>query len=96
MIIHSVFQYGSKILLGLALFALAGPLQAEAEPDQAIQAPVIELHDTLLKVMENAGAASFQERYAWMETTINNNFNTALIVRVILSRVRGLIWHRCR
>jgi len=80
------FQYLSKVFFGIYMIFLASPLWAETEQEQAIQAPVYQLHETLISIMESANSASFQERYALMETIITENFNTPLIAKVILSR----------
>ncbi len=75
-----------KILFGIYLFFSANLLSAEIEQKQEIQAPVNQLHDTLIHIMETADSSSFQDRYALMESVITNKFNTALISRVVLSR----------
>ncbi len=75
-----------KILFGIYLFFSANLLWAEIEQKQEIQAPVDQLHDTLIRIMESANSSSFQERYALMENVITKRFNTALICRVVLSR----------
>jgi len=59
---------------------------AEIEQEQAIYAPVNELHTSLLRIMENAETNSFQERYDIMEKTVVTHFNSPLIAKVILSR----------
>lgn len=83
---HHQFQYLFKVLFGICMIFFAIPLWAEIEEKQAIQSPVNQLHETLIKLMQNADSASFQERYALMETVITENFNTPLISKVILSR----------
>jgi len=83
---HHQFQYLFKVFFGISMIFLASPLWAEIEQEQAIQAPVDQLHETLISIMESANSASFQERYALMETVITENFNTPLISKVILSR----------
>ena len=83
---HHQFQYLFKFLFGICIIFFSIPLLAEIEEKQAIQSPVSQLHETLIKLMQNADSASFQERYALMETVITENFNTPLISKVILSR----------
>lgn len=83
---HQKNQPVFKILFGLYLFFLANPLWAETEQEQAIQAPVNQLHEALISIMKSADSSSFQERYALLENIIIKNFNTPLISRVILSR----------
>ena len=80
------FKYFSKVLLGIYIVFYAIPLWADTEQNKAIQAPVSQLHETLISVMESAESASFQERYALMEAVITENFNTPLISKVVLSR----------
>jgi phospholipid transport system substrate-binding protein len=75
-----------KILFSIYLFFSANLVWAEIEQKQEIQAPVNQLHDTLIRIMKSADSASFQERYALMENIITKKFNTPLISRVILSR----------
>lgn len=75
-----------KILFTVCLFFSVNPLWAETEQEQAIQTPVNQLHDTLIRIMESAGSTGFQERYALMENLVTNKFNTALISKVVLSR----------
>lgn len=85
---HYQFQYVFKVLLGICMIIFAIPLWAEIEQEQeqAIHAPVNQLHETLINIMENADSASFQERYALMEAVITENFKTPLIAKVVLSR----------
>tara|TARA_R110002072_G_scaffold300974_1_gene479414 strand:- start:7267 stop:7824 length:558 start_codon:yes stop_codon:yes gene_type:complete len=61
-------------------------LWAEIEQEQAIHAPVNELHASLLSIMENADTTSFQERYDVVEEVVVKYFNSPLIAKVILSR----------
>lgn len=75
-----------KIVFGIYLFFSVHTLRAEIEEEQAIQTPVNQLHDSLISIMKNAESASFQERYALMESIITEKFNTPLISRVVLSR----------
>lgn len=75
-----------KILFGLYLFSSANLLWAETEQEQAIQAPVNQLHDSLISIMQNANSSSFEDRYAIMENAVTKNFDTPLISKVILSR----------
>jgi len=83
---HHQFQYLFKVLFGICMILFAIPLWAESEEKQVVLTPVNQLHETLIKLMQNADSASFQERYALMETVITENFNTPLISKVILSR----------
>ncbi len=80
------FQYIFKLFLGIYIIFLASPLWAETEQEQAIQAPVDQLHETLISIMESANSTSFEERYALVEMVITENFYTPLIARVVLSR----------
>lgn len=75
-----------KMLFGIYLLFSANLLSAETEREQAIQAPVNQLHESLISIMLNAESATFQERYALIENIITNKFNTPLISRVVLSR----------
>jgi phospholipid transport system substrate-binding protein len=75
-----------KLLFGFFLFFAASPLWADIEQESAIQVPVDQLHESLLSIMQSAGSTPYQERYALIENTITNKFNTALISRVVLSR----------
>ncbi len=83
---HHKFQYLFKVLFGIYIIFLAAPLWAEIEQEQAIQAPVNLLHETLISIMESVDSTSFQERYVLMETVITENFDTPLIAKVVLSR----------
>jgi phospholipid transport system substrate-binding protein len=73
-----------KLLLGIFLYFSITAVSAEDE--QAIQAPVNQLHEALISIMQSAGSSSFEDRYALMEKTVTKNFNTPLISKVILSR----------
>jgi phospholipid transport system substrate-binding protein len=84
--LHQQFQYLFKASIVICMIFLAMPLWAETEQEQAIQAPVNQLHGALIKIMENADSASFQDRYSIVDSVITENFNTALIAKVILSR----------
>ncbi|MCZ6805128.1 MAG: ABC transporter substrate-binding protein [Proteobacteria bacterium] len=75
-----------KLFLGIYIIFLASPLWAETEQEQAIQAPVDQLHETLISIMESANSTRFEERYALVEMVITENFYTPLIARVVLSR----------
>jgi phospholipid transport system substrate-binding protein len=75
-----------KILLGIYLFFSANLIWAETEQEQAIQVPVNQLHESLISIMQSADSSPYQERYALIENTVTNKFNTALISRVVLSR----------
>lgn len=83
---HHQFRYLFKALIGLYMIVFAIPLWAETGQEQAIQTPVRQLHEQIINIMKNADAASFQERYAIMESVITENFNTPLIAKVVLSR----------
>ena len=61
-------------------------LFAEIAEEKLVLTPVNQLHDTLLKIMQNGDSTNFDERYTELETIINNHFNTPLISKVILSR----------
>ena len=74
------------IIFGIYMLTLASPAWAEIEQEQAIQAPVNQLHKTLVSIMQSAASTSFEKRYALMEPVITENFNTPLISKVILSR----------
>ncbi len=80
------FQPQLRLFFCIFLFIYTNILWAETEQEQAIQAPVNQLHETLINVMQTADSASFQERYDLLEKVITNYFNTPLISRVILSR----------
>jgi phospholipid transport system substrate-binding protein len=79
-------QLTLNIVFGMFLFFSAYLASAELEQDQAIQAPVNQLHNSLVNIMQSASSTSFQERYAIMENVVTKEFNTALISRVVLSR----------
>ena len=83
---HHQFQYLFRTSIGLYMIFFALPLWAETVQEQAIQAPVSQLHETLIHTMESADSSSYQERYALMESVITENFNTPLIAKVVLSR----------
>ncbi len=80
------FQPQLRLFFCIFLFIYTNILWAETEQEQAIQAPVNQLHETLISIMQTADSASFQERYNLLEKVITNYFNTPLISRVILSR----------
>ena len=61
-------------------------LFAEIAEEKLVLTPVNQLHDTLLKIMQNGDSTNFDERYTELETIINNHFNTPLTSKVILSR----------
>ena len=82
---HSI-QSSLIILFGIYLFFFVNTLWAETEQDQAIQYPVNQLHETLISIMKSADSSSFKDRYALVEKTVTQNFNTPLISKVILSR----------
>ena len=75
----------STILLLCMLF-LTTTSRANNVDQDAVLAPVNALHDGLIKLMENDGKDSFEQRYSMMKPIIENNFNTELIARVVLSR----------
>ncbi len=74
----------TTIFISLSFFSCM--LWAEIEQEQAIHAPVNELHASLLSIMENADTTSFQERYDVVEEVVVKYFNSPLIAKVILSR----------
>ena len=74
----------SITLLTFSQFALAEE-PTEKSHDEAIKV-VEHLHTNLLEVMQAAETMSFAERYAKLEPTISEIFDTPLIVKVILSR----------
>ena len=51
---HHQFQYLFKVFFGIYMIFIASPLWAEIEQEQAIQAPVNQLHETLISIMESA------------------------------------------
>ena len=78
----------SVTLLTFSQLALAEELAEETTEkshDEAIKV-VEHLHTNLLEVMQAADTMSFAERYAKLEPTISENFDTPLIAKVILSR----------
>ena len=83
---QQIKQQFLPILLGFCLFIFSGLLMAASEEDKAIEAPVLELHNALLKIMESAGSTSFEDRYAVIEPVIKSRFDTPLISKVVLSR----------
>jgi len=83
---HHQCQYLYIVFFGIYMLILANPAWAEIEQEQTIQAPVNQLHETLISIMQSADSTSFQKRYALMEPVITENFNTPLISKVILSR----------
>ncbi len=74
----------TTIFISLTFFSCI--LWAEIEQEQAIHAPVDELHTSLLTIMKNADTKSFQERYDIMKEVVLKHFNSPLIAKVILSR----------
>jgi phospholipid transport system substrate-binding protein len=81
-----LFQRSFKAIIIISVVSFSGLLWAETEQEQAIQAPVNELHSALLQIMENAETESFQDRYDLIEEIVVQNFNSPLIAKVILSR----------
>ena len=79
-------QHLLKTMIFLSLTFFSCMLWAEIDKEQAIHAPVEELHASLLSIMESADTKSFQERYDVMEEAVVNHFNSPLIAKVILSR----------
>lgn len=79
-------QYLLKTTVFISLTFFSCMLLAEIEQEQAIHAPVDELHASLLSIMENVDTKSFQERYNIMEESVITHFNSPLIAKVILSR----------
>ncbi len=79
-------QHLLKTMIFLSLTFFSCMLWAEIDKEQAIHAPVEELHASLLSIMESADTKSFQERYHVMEEAVVNHFNSPLIAKVILSR----------
>lgn len=84
MIIKLQYLLKTTVFISLTLFSCI--LWAELEQEQAIHAPVDELHASLLSIMEYADTKSFQERYDIIEEVVVKHFNSPLIARVILSR----------
>ena len=76
----------TKVLLGIYLLFSANLLLADEEQEKAMRIPVDQLHNTMINIMQTAETSTFEKRYALMESVIIENFNTALISRVILSR----------
>ncbi len=81
-----IYKFLSTLFLGLSLFSLSSPILAETQSNEATEAPVQELHNALLQIMENANNTSFEERYSSIEDIIKSHFNTPLIAKVVLSR----------
>jgi phospholipid transport system substrate-binding protein len=75
-----------KFLFGIFIIFFTALVSAENEQERAIQSPVIQLHESLLDIMKSANSSSYQERYALLEPSITQNFDTPLISKVILSR----------
>ncbi len=75
-----------KSILCLGMLFLSCFISAEAIEEEAIQAPVNELHTTLISIMQAAEKQSFQERYDIMEKTVLKHFDSPLIAKVILGR----------
>ena len=84
--LQKLFQHAFKAMIIISTISFSGLLWAEAEQEPAIQAPVNELHSTLLQIMENAGTESFQDRYDLIEEIVVRHFDSLLIAKVILSR----------
>jgi len=84
--LQKLFQHAFKAMIIISTISFSGLLWAEAEQEPAIQAPVNELHSTLLQIMENAGTESFQDRYDLIEEIVVRHFDSPLIAKVILSR----------
>lgn len=83
---HSLLTALTKLLLCFYLLFTASFVSAETEQEKAMRTPVDQLHNALLDIMQTARTKSFDERYASLDNVITENFNTALISRVILSR----------
>ncbi|MGB1800124.1 MAG: ABC transporter substrate-binding protein [Gammaproteobacteria bacterium] len=83
-----------KVFLIICFFLSANLVSANTEQENAMRAPVDELHNALISIMQSAEesakksdkTSSFEERYALLEKVIVENFNTPLISRVVLSR----------
>ncbi len=73
-------------LLWLLLLLFTNPLGAEVERQQAIEKPVIALHEALLAIMKNAHSTRGDERYALLEKIVDQYFAIDLIAKVILGR----------
>ena len=80
------FQPVFKTSLMMTLVLFNSLLWASTEEEQAIQAPVQALHETLLTIMAEADTKDFHARYDMMEPVIVEHFNSPLIAKVILSR----------
>ena len=84
--VHFFFRTMVRYLLGLLFFSFSIAVSAETASEQDITTPTETLHTTLIQIMESANGENFEQRYHVMEPVINDNFNTALIARVVLSR----------
>ncbi len=84
--LHPPFQRFLRSLLTIGIVLSASCVWAETVQEQAIQAPVNELHASIMSIMQAADKQSFQERYDVMETTVLANFDSPLIAKVILGR----------
>ncbi len=77
-------QFSLLVLLLISLTSFQ--VVADTDNELEIQKPVIALHDALLQLMKNAGTNSFTDRYDSLAPVIKQNFDTALISKVVLSR----------
>ena len=83
--IPALLHQGLCILALLLGGAGAGADETQAEFPQAAGI-VAELHGTLTHIMQNAQSLGYQGRFQQVEPIIKQRFDTALIVKVILSR----------
>lgn len=84
--LHRPFQRFLRSLLTIGVVFFTSCVWAESQQEQAIQAPVNELHASLINIMQAADKQSFQARYDVMEKTVIENFDSPLIAKVILGR----------
>ena len=80
------FRFISKSILSFYLIVFTFSLYAGTQYEQAIQEPINQLHETLINIMVISDTTSFEERYTYLEPVINENFDIALISKVILGR----------
>ncbi len=83
---HRAFKRFLRSFLYIGMIFFSTYVCAETEQEKAIQAPVNELHASLINIMQAADKQSFQLRYDVMQKTVIENFDSPLIAKVILGR----------
>jgi len=75
---------GARFLIILAVIFTC--FNSVAEQNENASKGVDELHEILLNIMQNADSLGYNGRFEKLEPIIESNFDTPLIVKVIMSR----------